>query len=727
MDDLNAELRQTPIDDVETRNRILDDLSSTERQLNTAKQDLKVQEIVEDGVNRMDQDEADLRAQKSRENGTEEGVERLKGEVEGKDQELTSAKQETEQINDQIAQKNSELETERQNSEVERSAQGALDDANTHIKGHQDADAARQQVDDLSKQQTDLQDNAAGLRQQANEVERVQTLHSEADTHQQNAQDASAAAQRSLDTVRSQTDGQRVTVIVDGVESTRPVRDVDANGITVPHGTNGTVHVPWAQVGDPSIRSQGQEAQTQSQRADTEHGHFVEKSTMAHEAGAPSDSNPEALRQQAQQLDDQANGMSGDIRSAEERSVYDSGATLVDHQTAAAEAQRRLQAAAGAGNRVTELETELRSLQQNKDDNAARIKLVQKELNDLRTDLADARSMVEQTDYAENSSSGNAPGGTGSAYQTFETQFFTLITTVTGTRQLVQAFVPNAQTFGDVTQAGVEGLFGIQPETAAQIKDMATRQAMAEELLTFTPPAEMESMQAHREAARLAYADYAAAHEEAARAHAAGEVVGAMARETEEMARGGEPIVAAAQSSQSNVREGQGEEDRRSAALANANTASPEQDSGFASMVGELIMALADNSDASEGTPGAGGASGDDMANAQGEASERAEGETDAARGFSDEQRGMLDSALSVGQQQEQQTSSDIQMMDSKAQEEAAVHPEIINQKVGALTRREEAKGRVVAESEGFVSDYSALSDWASEYKKRRERITSKD
>jgi len=730
--DLSRQLDQLA-DSSPDRQRLATELDRAQRSLERERGALeRVGERVEDATNRNNQDEANQRANQSRQDGSEEGVQRLQDEAAAKQTERETTQQQRDQLTEQIERTNSELETARQNAEVEARARQDAETEQGNIRQHEEAATARQQAGDLEGQQRGLRQEADSLRGQAADAERAGRMRQEAQTVQDAADAATQRADDALQSMRDRWGGgdSRIPVQVPDGEggqttSRRRVLEITDDGVVVTEGRGGRRLVPFDQVEVQAMRAQGDELQRSRRQAEQSNTEAQRRNAEA-DAIAPPDQDPTALRERANAANEQADAMQSQIDSAHERSQVDTGRSREEHEAALADARARGERAAGSGDAVTRLEGQLESQRGERTAADQRIRDLETEISDLERRTRDAESMRHQTEYVENSSSGNAPGGVGSAYKDLlEGPFFTLITLLTGTRDNVLA-MPEAQrpqSLGDAAQMGVQAL-GLQPETKEQIQRIGNQQALIEELLLFPPPVEMESMFEHRDAARQAADQYLVSHEQSYRCYVAEQAVTNMAADTETLANAGEPIVAAAQESQQNVQEGQAEEDRRASALAGANTETPEQDSGFASLVADLIMEMADRGDATEGQPNAGdGASGEQMANAQGQAGEAATEETDAARGYSDEQRALLDQALSFGEQQEAEAQCNIDQLHAKHDEEVAIRDEITNQKNQALAEREQHKSTVVDEANAFISDFTALAGWAEEYKRRRELI----
>ncbi|MBW1876961.1 MAG: DUF4157 domain-containing protein [Deltaproteobacteria bacterium] len=710
------------------------DRSNLQRQLDSAQRQIDreraVLSRVEDAVNRNDQDEATDRARQSRDDGTEEGVQRVRDDLEARRQEVETEQQRRTQADEDIGRTANELETARQNAEVERAARQDADTEEGHVRRHDEAATSRQQAGDLDGQQRGLRQEAESLRSQATDAERAGGIRQEAATRQTAADDATRQADDGMQGMRDRWGSGDSRVRVQGGEGgettvQRRVLEINDNGIVVTEGREGRRNVPWDQVENQTMRAMGEEVQAARQEA-------AENATVARERNteadnlSPADRDPTALREQAQGKSDQADGMQSQIDSERGRSQVDTGSTREEHQGRADAANERLGRAAGAGDEVSRLEGQLEQQRGERTAATERLRELDTEVPDLERRARDAESMRHQTDAVENSSSGNAPGGVGSAYKdVLEQPFFSLITLLTGTRDDVAA-MPEGQrpeSLGDVAQMGVQAL-GLQPETKEQIQRIGNQQALVEELLLFTPPAEMEEMFEHRDAARVATEHYMAAHQQSYRCYVAEQAVTNMATDTETLANAGEPIVDAAQQSQSEVQAGQGEEDRRTAALGGANTETPEPDSMFASLVTDLIMEMTERSDATEGQPSGGDeGSGEAMGDAHGQAGDAASEETEAAQGYSGEQRAFLDTALAAGAQEEQTAQCNVDQLHAKHDEEIAIRDEITNQKVQALAERDQHKTTAATEASAFISSFETLADWAAEYKRRRELI----
>jgi hypothetical protein len=733
--DLRSQLRDLPPDSP--------DRADLQRNIDRARQQIgreqKLLELTALGTQRLDDEgnpnqrrrDADERADRARDDGTEEGVQRLRDEAETKRTEADAAQQRRDQLDEQIPRTANELETARQNAEVEARARQDAETEQGHLARHDEAAAARQQAGDLAGQQSALRTEAETLRTRAGEAERAAAIREDAATRQTAADTANQQADQTLQQMRERwgTGDRRIPVQVSDGEggqrtSHRRVLEINDDGIVVTEGRGGRRNVPWNEVENQTMRRMGEEAQSNRQQAERDGTAAQERNTEA-DTIAPADADATALREQATTTDERARGMQTQIDSARGRGEVETGSTRDQHQTRLEEAQQRQERAAGSGDAVTRLQEQLAAQQAERTATGDQIRTLNTEVSDLQRRARDGESMRHQTEAVEKSSSGNAPGGVGSAYKDLlEGRFLSLLALMTGTYDDLQAMPESErpQSLGDVAQDVVQ--LALQPETKEQIQAIGNQQALVEELLLFTPPAEMEEMFQHRDAARQAADQYLAAHEQSFRCFVAEGAVTNMAADTETLANAGEPIVAAAQEGQRNVQEGQAEEDRRAAALAGANTETPEQDSGFASLVGDLIMEMADRGDATEGQPNAGSSGdGEQMADAQGAAGDAATEETGAAQEYSAEQRALLDQALAFGQEEEQTAQSNVDQLRTKHDEEIAIRDEITNQKNQALGERESHRATAASEATAFVDAFNELSTWAEEYKRRREQI----
>ncbi len=649
----------------------------------------------------------------------------------------------------------------RRAEEAEAAKQREIDSANEQLRTaeetlRQQQDAATEHTadsehaaGDVTRHQTeaaDLTTQATDLTTQAADIDRARALQPAADT-----------ARSTADDLRSDLVGRTTSVEIDGASRDRRVSEVRVNddgSISLQvEKTRGSPDPQWVDAGDirqDRFQNEVRAAETAERDASTRQ---TEIDGILEPYGGDN-AEPADLRQQATGLTEQA---------ATERENQAHAQEQVDRLAGSTPPTPDENPVTDARNRITTLQGELTTLQEQttaaqqatETARAAATGTPQEESiarHQEHVQYQDGRERTAGEAFAQHltsTSSGNAMGGTGSAYKDLGgalsswaielsgvmSIFPTEITQSAHTQQQQQQGGGLGMVVETTALTGLDAVFDTGPrETPEQLNAIGRTQASVEErrraaveaLLNCEAPVDYQTFRDHRVAASTAYDGYIRAHAEALRAYRAEEIVGELAAGTGSLAEQGGPVLAASESMAQPLQQSIGTEDRRTAIISGADSEVPQADSGLAGIVIELIAKLGDNSDEMDEQPNAGGAeSGQQMADGQNVARDEASNRTDQVSQASEQNRQFLNEAVSLQSAQQENVAGNISALEARQQTELQIQDEIKAQKAGHLAERERQRGIVSENAAAFNSEFQQMDTWRQDYDAKKAAVES--
>lgn len=674
----------------------------------------------------------------------QDAVDELRRQLDEARRDLEAARPEAQQKIADLRQRITDAETAEQTARDTHAREKAAGDAQ-HEERRQEA---TRESDRLMSDMERLTRDADALDRQATDASRAQQLRADADRVAREAE----TTQQTADQQRAQIEGhagKRVKVVDpestnDNGLSDRKLQRVEGDTIVILDGHTQTERrLPLSSIRYPAPLRELIASQTAAQQRATQLQSEADATRSRADGLAPPDTDPQALREQATSKRTEAAGMqgqhedqqrrlaSGDLADAEQRAR---------ERAAQDDVELHSQAARGHQQEIRDLETGLAERETRTGDLQTELATAEQRLQDAETARAAARPVGEHNDMVYGGSSGNATGGTGSAYKGWGEAFVrwtglydVLLEELAGAGADVgqlRALGPDdadKKTLGRLAEVGAQHALGIDRETQAELQAIGERRAAVEQVLEFGPPADPAQMSEKRVAAIAAHERYLIAHAKAYRAFLAEQAVDQMAQETAAMADEGEPVSEAAQSMATPLQQSRTDEDQRQAIISGqAPQVQPGGGEGASSIVTELIMKLASHGDAMDDQPSPGNPeAGQQIDQGQQQASQETTARTGQTQQASAQQRAFLDAAITERAAREQQVSGDIQTLRQKHQEELAIKSEIQQVKAQALVERESERATVEENAGAFNADFARMETWRQQYEARRQGLGS--
>ncbi len=688
----------------------------------------------EEDPNRADEDEARQNQEDAQQRLQELETERTQvdQDLESKRNELADAEIRLSDAQEQ-AHIDAHLEQERRNQ--------AHDDAT----GQFEQDSAQHQADQQQSlnEMDRLNQQANDLNQQAQDTERARSHQAEADT-----------ARETADRIRADLIGRKVDVEVDGVSRSRSITDIqiDSDG-------NVTLTVEKTRGSPDPVQVSGDDIRNDRRHADARemgeaHSEAETSQSQADDLLAPyggEDRDPADLRNESDEARDRSQQERANWETAERQAPSrptEDTSPLVDG-TPVDQAQADIQRLNGA---ITRLETRQGEIpgevdQATKEIQTDSIGRHQEHVQHVSGEYRDANQTVGDT--LRSTSSGNAMGGTGSAYKDLGNALSGWVVELTGvmdklpTHIAQSAHVQQQQQDGGSlgmvvesgAQTGLDAAFGLgHRETKEELNAIGQQQASVEQrrqsavtaLLECEAPVDYEAFAQHRVLATTAYEAYIRAHAEALRAYRAETIVGELAAGTGELAEQGKPIQAASASMAGPLAQSTATEDQRTAIISGADSEAPAADSSVAGIVVDLIAKIGDNSDEMDDQPSPGGPeSGQQAADGQNLAKDEAANRTDQVQQASEQNRQFLDEAVSLQSAQQEDVTSNITALEARQQVELQIQNEIKAQKAAHLAERQAQRDIAAENASAFSNEYQQMEAWRVDYEAKKATVES--
>ncbi|RME23626.1 MAG: hypothetical protein D6798_13145, partial [Deltaproteobacteria bacterium] len=252
-------------------------------------------------------------------------------------------------------------------------------------------------------------------------------------------------------------------------------------------------------------------------------------------------------------------------------------------------------------------------------------------------------------------------------------------------------------------------------EAKAHILAIGAQEAWLETMLHRAPPGDLDQLREAREEAVREATHAMEQHVMAYQAYLAEQAVARMSNDTATLIAEGEPLRQQAQSMAEPLAQARSDEERRAATLAGGNPEEIEgSDDRAGGLIEGLISRLAEHSDDLSQRPDMGGANASNLTEGQDQASEAAQEHTEASRGYSEEQRGILDQAIAMRQSEEDSLSSSIEALQRKHAEEQEILARIQARKAAALAEEQVHRSAAEEQAARFNESYNVLNTWAT-------------
>ena len=278
---------------------------------------------------------------------------------------------------------------------------------------------------------------------------------------------------------------------------------------------------------------------------------------------------------------------------------------------------------------------------------------------------------------------------------------------------------------GAVVEVVFDEVFDVQTENEmeAMTKRIAAYEQVKAEL---PPPAIFDQMMEHRLQAARAYTDYVQSHEDAYMAFSAELAALGLAQDTDAMIEQGTPLTENLNASQKIINDARTQESSRRQNLGGVNTEMPALDSWIATLVVDIMMRFADNSDAFDGGANAGSANAGNDVLAVGKGSKDTSDEKkNQSLQASEAQSAFVESASQVQQAQLATTTDTIGGLRALHAQEMDSVTSLQLDKAQALTDRDAAASVYELHSGAFLLQQDAMTSWSGRYKSKREALDS--